>query len=102
MYRKHFALTQFPFDSQLQPENLFASSTLSEAEVRLKHLLELRAIGLVTGDGVMDELPYTLFQGLRDELPGAAFSDARALAAASCCRCDSYSATRSPSRCQSA
>ena len=50
MYRKHFALTAFPFDLQLPPEDLFASSTLSEAEVRLKHLLELRAIGLVTGE----------------------------------------------------
>ena len=50
MYRKHFALSAFPFDTQLQPEELFASATLGEAEVRLKHLLELRAIGLVTGE----------------------------------------------------
>ena len=50
MYRKHFALTAFPFDLTLEPEDLFASATLTEAEVRLKHLLELRAIGLVTGE----------------------------------------------------
>lgn len=50
MYRKHFALTTFPFDSQLQPEELFACATLTEAELPLKHLLELRAIGLVTGE----------------------------------------------------
>jgi len=37
-------LTQFPFDSQLQPEDLFASATLTEAEVRLKHLLQLRRL----------------------------------------------------------
>jgi len=50
MYRKHFALTGFPFDLKLEPEDLFASATLAEAEARLKHLLELRAIGLVTGE----------------------------------------------------
>ena len=50
MYRKHFALTAFPFDLTLEPEDLFVSATLTEAEVRLKHLLELRAIGLVTGE----------------------------------------------------
>jgi type II secretory pathway predicted ATPase ExeA len=50
MYRKHFALTHFPFDLELSPEALFASATLAEAEARLKHLLELRAIGLVTGE----------------------------------------------------
>jgi type II secretory pathway predicted ATPase ExeA len=50
MYRKHFALTHFPFDLNLQPDELFASATLAEAEARLKHLLELRAIGLVTGE----------------------------------------------------
>jgi type II secretory pathway predicted ATPase ExeA len=50
MYRKHFALTDFPFDLKLQPDELFASATLAEAEARLKHLLELRAIGLVTGE----------------------------------------------------
>jgi len=50
MYRKHFALTHFPFDLQLEPDALFASATLAEAEARLKHLLELCAIGLVTGE----------------------------------------------------
>jgi type II secretory pathway predicted ATPase ExeA len=50
MYRKHFAFTQFPFDQLLEPEALFASATLAEAEVRLQHLLELRGIGLITGE----------------------------------------------------
>jgi len=50
MYRKHFTFTTFPFGLTPEPEDLFASSTLAEAEVRLKHLLELRAIGLVTGE----------------------------------------------------
>jgi type II secretory pathway predicted ATPase ExeA len=50
MYRKHFAFTQFPFELALEPEDLFVSTALSEAEARLKHLLELRAIGLITGE----------------------------------------------------
>jgi general secretion pathway protein A len=50
MYRKHFALSAYPFDASLAPEALFASAAFAEAEVRLKHLLELRAIGLVTGE----------------------------------------------------
>jgi len=50
MYRKHFALTHFPFELALEPEALFASATLAEAEARLKHLLDLRAIGLITGE----------------------------------------------------
>jgi general secretion pathway protein A len=50
MYRKHFALSAFPFDPGPEPEALFASASLAEAEARLKHLLDLRGIGLVTGE----------------------------------------------------
>ena len=50
MYRKHFALTAFPFDLTPEPEALFACASLDEAEARLKHLLELRGIGLITGE----------------------------------------------------
>jgi type II secretory pathway predicted ATPase ExeA len=50
MYRQHFGLVHFPFDHELAPEDLFASTTITEAEARLKHLLELRAIGLITGE----------------------------------------------------
>jgi len=51
-----------------------------DAAARLRELGHHRGrIGLVTGDGLMDELPYTLFQILEDELPAATFSDARAL-----------------------
>ena len=50
MYRKHFALSTFPFDVTPQPDALFASAALGEAEARLTHLLELRAVGLVTGE----------------------------------------------------
>ena len=50
MYLKHFAMTRFPFDLALEAAQLFEPSAQSEAEVRLKHLLELRGIGLLTGE----------------------------------------------------
>ena len=50
MYRKHFALTQHPFGHEIAPEDLFPSTSSRELEVRLTHLLDLRGIGLVTGD----------------------------------------------------
>jgi len=50
MYRKHFAFTAFPFDRTPAADELFVSSALTEAGARLKHLLELRGIGLVTGE----------------------------------------------------
>jgi len=50
MYLKHFALTHFPFDHTLAATALFAANAQAEAEIRLKHLLELRGIGLLTGE----------------------------------------------------
>jgi type II secretory pathway predicted ATPase ExeA len=50
MYRKHFGLTQHPFAKDVPPEELFVSHAGRELEVRLGYLLELRGIGLVTGD----------------------------------------------------
>lgn len=50
MYRKHFALTRHPFGKDLAPEDLFASAGSRELETRLAHLLDLRGIGLVTGE----------------------------------------------------
>lgn len=50
MYRKHFSLARHPFARDLAPEDLFASAAATELEVRLKHLLDLRGIGLVTGE----------------------------------------------------
>ena len=70
MYRKHFALTRFPFDFELPPEDLFACTAMAEAEARLKHLLELRAIGLITGEAgsgkttVCRKVAATLHPGL--------------------------------------
>jgi type II secretory pathway predicted ATPase ExeA len=50
MYRKHFALTRHPFDKDLAADDLFASASLAELGARLRHLVDMRAIGLVTGD----------------------------------------------------
>jgi type II secretory pathway predicted ATPase ExeA len=50
MYRKHFGLTRHPFDKETEHDNLFASASMLETQVRLGHLLDMRGIGLVTGD----------------------------------------------------
>ncbi len=50
MYKKHFALAKNPFDKDLPPEDFFPSQAAKELEVRLRYLLELRGIGLITGD----------------------------------------------------
>jgi general secretion pathway protein A len=50
MYLKHFAMTHFPFDSMLDAASLFNAKAQSEARVRLNHLIELRGIGLLTGE----------------------------------------------------
>jgi type II secretory pathway predicted ATPase ExeA len=50
MYRKHFALTRHPFGNEIEPEDIFPSQASQELAVRLAHLIELRGIGLVTGD----------------------------------------------------
>lgn len=50
MYRKHFGLTRHPFSNEIEPEDLFPTASAAELETRLAHLIELRGIGLVTGD----------------------------------------------------
>ena len=50
MYLTHFGFTHFPFERELHPDELFATQAGREAEARLKHLLELRGIGLITGE----------------------------------------------------
>jgi general secretion pathway protein A len=50
MYRKHFGLTQNPFAKDLSPEDLFLSVSSRELELRLRQLLDLRGIGLCTGE----------------------------------------------------
>ena len=50
MYLRHFALTRFPFHDSLNTDELFDSDAISETEARLHHLLELKGIGLLTGE----------------------------------------------------
>ena len=70
MYLTHFGLTQYPFERALLPDELFASSAAREAQARLQHLVELRGIGLVTGEvgsgktTVCRQLASTLHPGL--------------------------------------
>ena len=49
-YLHHFAFTRFPFVANLEADELFASAARREAEARLNHLLELRGVGLLTGE----------------------------------------------------
>jgi general secretion pathway protein A len=70
MYRKHFGLTRHPFGKDLAPEELFPSVATRELEIRLAHLLDLRGIGLVTGEAgsgkttVCRKLAASLHSGL--------------------------------------
>jgi type II secretory pathway predicted ATPase ExeA len=50
MYRQHFGLKHHPFSNEVEPEDLFPAAAAKELETRLTHLLEMRGIGLVTGD----------------------------------------------------
>lgn len=50
MYLHHFSLTQLPFERTLHSDELFACDAMREAQVRLKHLVDLRGIGLLTGE----------------------------------------------------
>jgi general secretion pathway protein A len=50
MYRQHFGLTHYPFERTLHSDELFASAAAREARARLEHLIELRGIGLLTGE----------------------------------------------------
>ncbi len=50
MYRTHFGLNRHPFGKEIEADDLFLSAGLAELTVRLGHLIELRGIGLVTGE----------------------------------------------------
>ena len=50
MYLRHFAFTRLPFETPAETDELFESNARREAEARLGHLIELRGIGLLTGE----------------------------------------------------
>jgi type II secretory pathway predicted ATPase ExeA len=50
MYRKTYGLTRHPFEKDLKPDDLFVSVEAKELEARLNYLLQLRGIGLITGE----------------------------------------------------
>ena len=50
MYLRHFALTRLPFETPAHTDELFESNARREAEARLHHLIELKGIGLLTGE----------------------------------------------------
>lgn len=50
MYRKHFGLIRHPFHAEIEADDLFLSEGAKELEARLRHLVELRGIGLITAE----------------------------------------------------
>jgi type II secretory pathway predicted ATPase ExeA len=50
MYRKHFGLSRHVFDKGLEPDELFESVASTELSARLSYLIDLRGIGLCTGE----------------------------------------------------
>lgn len=50
MYLEHFGLTRYPFDKTIATDELFLSSAAREIDARLDHWLDLRSIGLITGE----------------------------------------------------
>jgi type II secretory pathway predicted ATPase ExeA len=50
MYRSHFGLSRHPFAKDIPADELFVAQAQRELEVRFCHLINLRGIGLFTGD----------------------------------------------------
>lgn len=50
MQTRHFALRHYPFKDAPEPGDLFPARGQLEAEARLGHLIEMRGIGLLTGE----------------------------------------------------
>ena len=50
MYRQHFALKHYPFERTPHAGELAEGESQGEARARIQHLLDLRGIGLLTGE----------------------------------------------------
>ena len=50
MYKPHFGLARYPFEPSIAADELFPGRAQAEAEARIRHLVDLRGIGLLTGE----------------------------------------------------
>lgn len=50
MYTSHFGLTAHPFAKETIADALYRSTSLRETKARLNHLIDLRGMGLLTGE----------------------------------------------------
>ena len=50
MYLSHFGLKRYPFEKTLGSDELLDTESQAEARARIAHLVELRGIGLLTGE----------------------------------------------------
>lgn len=66
MYESHFNLRRTPFGRTLKPDQLFRSAAREQARRRILHLLELRGVGVVTGEAGVGKT--TLCRQIADEL----------------------------------
>jgi len=66
MYTSAFGLTRLPFDRQLTADQLFRTPALDELHSRLTYLVQMRSIGLLTGEPGSGK--STALRRLRDSL----------------------------------
>jgi type II secretory pathway predicted ATPase ExeA len=50
MYLQHFGLRFYPFTNDIPTDDMYVSASMAELHTRLGHLVDLRGIGLVSGD----------------------------------------------------
>ena len=71
MYLPHFGLRHYPFEKTLGSDELLDTESQAEARARIAHLVELRGIGLLTGESgvgrtaLCRQVTDTLHEGLR-------------------------------------
>ena len=56
--------TRMPFETPAETDELFESNARREAEARLGHLIELKGIGLLTGEVGSPPAPTSLLQAI--------------------------------------
>jgi type II secretory pathway predicted ATPase ExeA len=50
MYLQHFGLRCYPFANDIPTDDMYVSASMAELHTRLGHLVDLRGVGLVSGD----------------------------------------------------